>query len=115
MELAQDHVIWRSLVLELLHLLVQLPESVFRYQNGLFCFRDGKLNRRLVGMVVCSLSWWRGEWVGFTMGVALQPVVRRLLLPSAPVTRSPSLKPLDTPPDQLGTSSLHGRKTLPGT
>ncbi|PNF40608.1 hypothetical protein B7P43_G05927 [Cryptotermes secundus] len=63
--------------------------------------KDGKLKRRLVGMVVCSLSWWRGEWVGFTMGVALQPIVRRLLFPGAPVTSSPSLVPADTSPDQL--------------
>jgi hypothetical protein len=77
--------------------------------------RDGKLKRRLAGMVVCSLSWWRGEWVGFTMGVALQPIVSRLLLPDALVTSNPSLIPSDASPDHLGTASLCGRNTLLNT
>jgi len=53
-------------------------------------------------MVVCSLSWWRGEWVGFTLGVSLGPVVRRVLLPDAYVPSSVSLMPPDTFPNQLG-------------
>lgn len=69
-----------------------------------FCFRDGKLDRHLVGMVVCSLSWWRGEWVGFTLGVTLAPVVHRVLLPDPHATSSMSLIPPATLPDHLGTS-----------
>jgi hypothetical protein len=80
-----------------------------------FLSRDGKLKHRLIGMVVCSLSWWRGEWVGFTMGVVLQPIVSRLLLPDALVTSNPSLIPPDATPDHLGTPSLPGRNTLSNT
>ncbi|KAJ4448582.1 hypothetical protein ANN_10601, partial [Periplaneta americana] len=63
--------------------------------------RSGRQRRRLVGMVLCSLSWWRGEWVGFTLGVALRPVLRRLLMPDAPLINSRSLVPPDTSQDRL--------------
>jgi len=86
-----------------LDLQVQLQSQFLGTRLVCFCFRDGKLHRHLVGMVVCSLSWWRGEWVGFTLGVSLGPVVRRVLLPDAYVPSSVSLMPPDTFPNQLGT------------
>ncbi|GFG36532.1 hypothetical protein Cfor_06158 [Coptotermes formosanus] len=52
-------------------------------------------------MVACSLSWWRGEWVGFTMGVSLAPVVRRMFLTDTNVASNPSFIPPATLPDQL--------------
>lgn len=66
------------------------------------CSRDEKLGRHLIGMVLCSISWWRGEWIGFTLGVALQPVVHRLLS-DASLSKSLPLMPPDTSSDRLGT------------
>lgn len=70
MELAQDHVAWRSLLLEMLNFLVLLPELVFRYQNGLFLFqrwkaeaslgRDGDVLPKLVARRMGGLHYGSG-------------------------------------------------------
>lgn len=38
-------------------------------------FRENLL---LVGIVLSSLSWWKGEWIGLTLGVSICSVLRRL-------------------------------------
>ncbi|PSN44302.1 hypothetical protein C0J52_09292 [Blattella germanica] len=40
---------------------------------------NGEVKSDLVGMVICSLCWWKGEWVGFTLGVSLKSAVHDLL------------------------------------
>ncbi|XP_063227436.1 peroxisomal leader peptide-processing protease isoform X2 [Bacillus rossius redtenbacheri] len=45
--------------------------------GAIFSAAEG--DRRLVGVVACSLAWWRGEWVGFTLGVLLAPVLDQAL------------------------------------
>ncbi|XP_067002619.2 peroxisomal leader peptide-processing protease [Anabrus simplex] len=48
----------------------------------------------LVGLVLSSLCWWRGEWVGFTLGAVLQPVLWQLragnLAPNSSLLTLPS-------------------------
>lgn len=41
---------------------------------------------KLLGMVGCSLTWWRGEWLGLTIGISLAPVLRRLIRSPIPQT-----------------------------
>ncbi|XP_041984547.1 peroxisomal leader peptide-processing protease-like isoform X3 [Aricia agestis] len=44
----------------------------------------------LVGMVVCSVSWWRGEWVGLTLAAPLRTVLaHKLSVPAAAPQRAP--------------------------
>ncbi|XP_072942806.1 peroxisomal leader peptide-processing protease [Epargyreus clarus] len=37
-------------------------------------FTEGP-TKELVGLVVCSVSWWRGEWVGLTLAAPLRSVL----------------------------------------
>ncbi|XP_068620264.1 peroxisomal leader peptide-processing protease [Battus philenor] len=51
-------------------------------------------NRQLVGAVVCSVSWWRGEWVGLSLVAPLRAVLTaKLHVPAAPLL--PSLPPTE--------------------
>ncbi|KPJ03191.1 Peroxisomal leader peptide-processing protease [Papilio xuthus] len=56
-------------------------------------FTEGPTSE-LVGAVVCSVSWWRGEWVGLTLAAPLRAVLAaKLRVPPAPpahVPRSPT-------------------------
>lgn len=36
--------------------------------------------RKLLGIAVSSLSWWKGEWIGLTLGVNIVPLLQNLLL-----------------------------------
>ncbi|KAJ9595470.1 hypothetical protein L9F63_013334, partial [Diploptera punctata] len=65
--------------------------------------RDKKSKVYLIGMVVCSLSWWRGEWVGFTLGVALKAAVHHCIHETTPSYSISSLKPSSKYIDKLGT------------
>ncbi|XP_045452634.1 peroxisomal leader peptide-processing protease [Melitaea cinxia] len=52
-------------------------------------FTEGN-ERRLVGAVVCSVSWWRGEWVGLTLLAPLRAVLAaKLRVPPAHPPRAP--------------------------
>ncbi|CAG4947937.1 unnamed protein product [Colias eurytheme] len=52
-------------------------------------FTDGP-TRELVGAVVCSVSWWRGEWVGLTLAAPLRSVLAaKLRVPPAAAPRAP--------------------------
>ncbi|XP_063366973.1 peroxisomal leader peptide-processing protease-like [Cydia amplana] len=52
-------------------------------------FTEGP-NKELIGAVVCSVSWWRGEWVGLTLTAPLVSVLSAKLRVSPPaVPRQP--------------------------
>ncbi|XP_038211047.1 peroxisomal leader peptide-processing protease [Zerene cesonia] len=51
-------------------------------------FTDGP-TKELVGAVVCSVSWWRGEWVGLTLAAPLRSVLAaKLRVPPAAAPRA---------------------------
>ncbi|XP_045527624.1 peroxisomal leader peptide-processing protease [Pieris brassicae] len=46
--------------------------------------------KELVGAVVCSVSWWRGEWVGLTLAAPLRSILAaKLRVPPDSVPRAP--------------------------
>ncbi|XP_053614322.1 peroxisomal leader peptide-processing protease isoform X2 [Plodia interpunctella] len=45
--------------------------------------------KELVGVVVCSVSWWRGEWVGLTLAAPLRAVLAAKLRLSPPAHAAP--------------------------
>ncbi|CAH0713098.1 unnamed protein product, partial [Brenthis ino] len=50
----------------------------------------------LVGVVVCSVSWWRGEWVGLSLAAPLRAVLAaKLRVPPPPPPRAPPSPPYD--------------------
>ncbi|OWR48404.1 peroxisomal leader peptide-processing protease-like isoform X2 [Danaus plexippus] len=51
-------------------------------------------DNHLVGAVVCSVSWWRGEWVGLTLAAPLKSVLAAKLRVQQPL-------PARTPPSPL--------------
>ncbi|XP_039758966.1 peroxisomal leader peptide-processing protease [Pararge aegeria] len=53
-------------------------------------FTEGP-NAELVGAVVCSVSWWRGEWVGLTLAAPLRAVLAaKLRVPPLHPPRAPA-------------------------
>ncbi|CAG9795503.1 unnamed protein product [Diatraea saccharalis] len=56
-------------------------------------FTEGPTNE-LIGAVVCSVSWWRGEWVGLTLAAPLASVLgAKLRVTPQTVPRSLPTKP----------------------
>lgn len=43
-----------------------------------FIYRIQEERGRLIGLVSCPVTWWRGEWVGLTLGISLLPILKNL-------------------------------------